>query len=327
MLPDLSSKSKRSLVLRNGVHRTFLACPQQQQPCLSTKLILRCLLLILGLSLLQYYLTSQNSVVIQRHKEGHVWVARQRPPKAAETTDRLTDSFFPQIKADMEQQEAAEKDFAQVFNNENHTITLQDLADLKPSFLHSALPTNNISWTEASVDRQPLLDLLHAAGLSIDLDVLQQLPTWTQVTHLYGKEPVIVGLDDQCAAFRQAIPPDQRFVGVAGQMNTGTNALAKYLQHNIRIAANPVMKGVLWTVPWFKHGWASLQHRYEYRIPQNHSLVMAVVLVKDPYFWMRRYVCVIVDCLRTFACYKTINFDSSQPRCRFFSACANLPIR
>ena len=172
--------------------------------------------------------------------------------------------------------------FRKVFNNENHTITLSDLADLQ---FEDELPEQ--TWEEAAADRGPLLEVLRRAGQNVDVGVLQRLPTWSEVVEMYGEAPVVVG-KERCAAFRESVPAERRHVGVAGQMNTGTNALAKYLSNNIQIAENPSKeRGVLWTVPWYKHGWASLRHRYRYREPEDHDTVLAVVTVREPMFWMQ----------------------------------------
>lgn len=170
--------------------------------------------------------------------------------------------------------------FDQVFNS-NHTLTLDDLEDIATN---KNMP--QVSWEEAAHDRQPILDLLERAGLRVDVHVLQRLPTWSQVTELYGDEPVILGTET-CQPFRDRVPPNKRFVGVAGQMNTGTNALSKYLANNIQIKPNRISRGVLWTVPWYKHAWAALKYRYKYRVPEDHDKVLAAVMVRDPFFWMQ----------------------------------------
>lgn len=200
-------------------------------------------------------------------------------------------SHFPDRAKDAETTKQKNTEMLALFN-ENHTITVADLSDLDPVELPA-----NVTWDEAAADRGPILRILQRAGLRVDVQVLQRLPTWSQVTRLYGAAPVVVvpkgnGEQDSCAAFRARVPVATRFVGVAGQMNTGTNAISKYLAQNIEIAENnaSTSKGILWTVPWYKHGWASLRFRYKYRFPEDHANVLAVVLIRDPYFWMQRYV-------------------------------------
>ena len=40
------------------------------------------------------------------------------------------------------------------------------------------------------------------------------------------------------------------------------------------------------TVPWYKHAWVSLRHKYMYRLPDQHETVMPVIVIRDAYFWM-----------------------------------------
>lgn len=228
----------------------------------------------------------------------------------------VTKAHFPTTKETTDAMNKKSAELGKVFNDENRTITLADLEDLVDiPDLNDTRP--ELSWAEAAVDRGPILDILRRAGLTVDVHVLQRLPTWSQVVRLYGPHPVVLvsggtGLqqprlpqqhprpppklvsstaassEQQCAAFRDRVPAASRFVGVAGQMNTGTNALARYLEQNVQLVDNTVSRGVLWTVPWYKHGWANLRFRYQYRIPDAHASVMAVVLIRDPYFWMQR---------------------------------------
>jgi hypothetical protein len=207
--------------------------------------------------------------------------------KAGDISNRLDEAFFPGVSKDTAEMQQAEKGYKELYGG-NHTITLKDLADL--SFdADEIFDSSDETWDEAAASRKPIMDLLRAAGLQVDLDVLRRLPRWSEVTDLYGSEPVIYGTET-CEPFRNKIPSSERFVGVAGQMNTGTNALGKYLLHNVKIPENEISNGILWTVPWYKHGWASLKQRYDYRPPENHTKVFAVVIIKDPLFWMKRYV-------------------------------------
>jgi hypothetical protein len=140
-------------------------------------------------------------------------------------------------------------------------LTMADMPDLvsaannnDTAFYH---PRNQAlegtSWAEAIQGRRKVMDILTRAGLKIDLGVLQHLPLWSEVSELYGEEPVILGMD-RCEAFRQAHPSEHRFVGVSGQHNSGTNALTRYMQQNLIVPENELYGGVLANVPWHKHG-------------------------------------------------------------------------
>lgn len=165
-------------------------------------------------------------------------------------------------------------------------ITIDDLPDLakvRDVYEHTELAQAS-SWDEAVVGREQVVDVLARAGLSIDLDVLKLLPSWEDVTDLYGSEPVILGLD-RCAAFRAAHAPAQRFTGIVGQHNCGTNAMVRYLKQNVHIRGNP-REGFLPQVPWHKHGWEGLRGLYNFSFPADYTSVLPIVIVRDPYFWM-----------------------------------------
>lgn len=144
------------------------------------------------------------------------------------------------------------------------------------------------SYEEARMARGPIVELLAQTGRTLDLETLQRLPKWSQVTDLYGDEPVVIGMET-CEAFREAIPTERRFVGVAGQMNVGTNALGLYFTHNLQIPSNPHKGGVLTRVPWHKHGWVSMRNSFrdEPNFPTNHTWVLPVIAIREPFYWMQ----------------------------------------
>jgi hypothetical protein len=83
--------------------------------------------------------------------------------------------------------------------------------------------TANLSLEEVKHGREELLAILRDAGVDdIDAESIAKLPTWKQVTALYGDKPVVYGLDT-CQRFRDTIPKDDASIGTAGLFNTGTN--------------------------------------------------------------------------------------------------------
>lgn len=171
---------------------------------------------------------------------------------------------------------------------QQEVITMDDLEDLKNDALVLHRPTSNETWEEAARYRQPILDLLNASRLQVDLDVLRSLPKWIDIQALYGDTPVIIGMDT-CSEFRANVPAHRRFVGVAGTPNSGTTALARNLKRNIRIDENRALtRGVLNNLPWMKHSWVGLRGVNDYSFPREYQHVLPVVIVRDPYFWMRR---------------------------------------
>jgi len=99
--------------------------------------------------------------------------------------------------------------------------------------------------------RQAVLERLARAGLRLDSGVQASLPTKQQISELYGTHPIIYGLE-RCVEFRKAnpIPFNPPFVAIAGQMNSGTNALFRLMRDNLRVRSNENALGILWTVPW-----------------------------------------------------------------------------
>lgn len=147
-------------------------------------------------------------------------------------------------------------------------------------------------------DREPILAILKDAGMEdLDPSEILTLPTWTQVTDLYGAEPVIVGLNDACRAFQAKVPQSSnRFLGVSGMFNSGSTAFGISLQANCRFPhhaqnkSNDVVSdsnGMLNQVPWAKHKMATekYNHTIQPEIPKEH--VLPIVLVRDPYYWMQ----------------------------------------
>lgn len=105
--------------------------------------------------------------------------------------------------------------------------------------------------------KEPILQLLRDAGVTnqLDTDTLAALPTWQQVTDLYGSQPVLHGLDT-CPTFRASSDPAEHLLGVAGTFNTGTNLLAELLIQNCEMPARmakygAVNKGIRWQVRKF----------------------------------------------------------------------------
>lgn len=148
-------------------------------------------------------------------------------------------------------------------------------------------------------ERSRLVQLLRDAQLdleSIPLETLEQLPKWSEVTALYGTEPVILGLQDSCTNFQRLPDPAEHFVSTAGTFNTGTNLMAELLIQNCQMPARmakygPDNHGVRWQVLWGKHtpvfnDTYRLTHRtYEDKDIQARYMFPAV-MVRDPYKWM-----------------------------------------
>ena len=112
-----------------------------------------------------------------------------------------------------------------------------------------------LSSSPSTMGKEPILQLLRDAGVADDLDAetLASLPSWEEVTALYGPAPVLHGLET-CATFRASgRDPGEHLLGVAGTFNTGTNLLAELLIHNCEMPARmakygAINKGIRWQV-------------------------------------------------------------------------------
>jgi len=81
--------------------------------------------------------------------------------------------------------------------------------------------------------KSEVVRLINAAGIPFDpfndeddLDLLVELPYWSNITSMYGPEPTIYGLDEgYCQQFQTQSDPGDHLIGVAGTFNSGTNLL------------------------------------------------------------------------------------------------------
>lgn len=188
--------------------------------------------------------------------------------------------------------------FSEITVHENHFFfqgaAHMDTAGTTP-ILHRRNGTAGLV-EERDDDRQHVRDLLITeAGLNITTEMEQQLPTWTQIRHVVGDAPIVLGLES-CARFRTTAPPLERMVGASGMFNTGTNLLTHLLKQNCEIPerrehAGPHQSkesyGMRWQVPWGKH--TPVKFRNEHSTKQataiNKDYILPVVTIRHPYSW------------------------------------------
>lgn len=148
-------------------------------------------------------------------------------------------------------------------------------------------------------DRAHVIQLLRDAKFDLtklELEKLEQIPKMSQVTAMYGKGPVIAGLDT-CDRFQNLTEPEEHFLAVAGTFNTGTNLLAELLKKNCYMPARvkkygKKSKGVRWQVRWGKH---TPIVNETFRLTNNvfndssmkPELWLPAVMVRDPLKWMQ----------------------------------------
>eukprot|EP00980_Cylindrotheca_fusiformis_P009702 scaffold2143_cov125-Cylindrotheca_fusiformis.AAC.4 len=149
-------------------------------------------------------------------------------------------------------------------------------------------------------DKAPILNLLQEAGVPLDpandQELIDKLPTWSEVTELYGDKPVIYGLDT-CERFRTHSDPADHFVGTAGTFNSGTNLMAELLIANCHMPARmkkygKVNRGVRWQVPWGKHTPpGDEEYRQTHKSQKDKNVdannIMPAVTIRDPLVWLQ----------------------------------------
>ena len=105
---------------------------------------------------------------------------------------------------------------------------------------------------------------------------------------VYGANPApLIAGYGSCAHFRVANANRRVVLGPAGLFNTGTNYLEALLRMNCKNSNGK--PGSIWQVPWGKHN--PVEWRGSHYAPsgkgQNISLVMPVMMIKDPLTWMK----------------------------------------
>jgi hypothetical protein len=166
-------------------------------------------------------------------------------------------------------------------------------------------------------DKKWALEILHSSDGIFQMNgkICQKLPTQSEVSHLYGADPVVYGMET-CEQFRRNVQQVRKeaadseralpTVRVAGLFNTGTNAmavsLARNLQQNYELWNDKVRskfvrkRDQLFNVPWEKH--VPPRFRHENIVSQDRDvdlrLVLPVVMVRDPYWWMQSMVCCLI---------------------------------
>jgi len=172
--------------------------------------------------------------------------------------------------------------------------------------------SNSNSKNQNNSNRSFLTDDIYAAITDNDDD------------NIDNHGPVIVGLET-CEIFRKRVKPVDRFLGIAGNFNSGTTAFATTLQNNCHLPGHNNNKnsfiikekdiknsnGILSQVPWRKHKMADYRDMYIIKSNNgntgnsNHTTtttnsnnnnttgmlkgenVLPIVLIRDPFHWMQ----------------------------------------
>ena len=192
-----------------------------------------------------------------------------------------------------------------------HAMPYQPLpiAPLSPPDKSSSLERFLAQHAHECRDRQHLLRLLHDANITLTSHLCQRLPTWSQVVDLYGPGPVVLGLET-CAAYRDKLrQSNQPFangvggspyyppkVAIAGLWNSGTTALSLSVLLNLqgyKTEADISEPTVLWgkhTPLYLKpvNTWPRTKRKRGIEQVKEH--ILPVVIVRDPFRWMKTMV-------------------------------------
>lgn len=171
---------------------------------------------------------------------------------------------------------------------------------LIPEFSSSFEPA--VIFNPAEKNRSWARQHFREVGIDLANTTVLLLPTDGELRELVGRDPVIVGSGmstslSHCEAFARNVPTKKdRWIGVAGLFNSGTNLLYELLHQNCQMPGARRTKGdeweddedldmVYWQVPWGKHGiWSKgyTAKGYEHVKRQNG---LAIVVTRDPYNW------------------------------------------
>lgn len=188
----------------------------------------------------------------------------------------------------------------------------QHLGDRNSSSLHMLIPSSSQSQQRVNQPQQGgrdainggggnskehVLAVMKEAGITLTPELIQQLPTWKQVTDQHGHKPLILGLES-CSTFRQQVPAVERMLGAAGMFSTGTNLVTVLLKQNCYIPERQTMYGVnatkellgmRWQVPWGKHTPAhyKYQHATTKAAAIDKDAILPVVSIRHPIRWMQ----------------------------------------
>jgi len=182
-------------------------------------------------------------------------------------------------------------------------------ADMLDEDYETDNPQDTVRPVSLKEGQERILEIFRDAGVAIDNATLASLPSWNDIVANVGDAPKIYGLD-RCESFRSSIPAVDRMVGCCGMFNSGTNLVTRLLKENCKIPErvehygwNGTFErwgigpfeahGMRWQVPWGKHTAAKYreQHTTKKAGEISKESTLPVVTIRNPYDWMKRYVC------------------------------------
>lgn len=181
-----------------------------------------------------------------------------------------------------------------------NTASSSDINDIVPPI--EAIGNDSDRTKDPLVGREPIVKIIMDAGISFnridDADLLQELPLWSEITSLYGSEPILHGLSEgNCQRFQEHSDKGEHLIGTAGTFNSGTNLLSELLIDNCMMPERmkkygQKSRGIRWQVPWGKHSPAGdKQYREVHKTRKDKDIdaneIMPMVTIRDPLFWLK----------------------------------------
>lgn len=170
----------------------------------------------------------------------------------------------------------------------NNTRTFIHFYELNLIDLRTSLPqtfnSTNHDWVWAE---QHFKD----ANISISSVDIRNLPSTQELLALLGDSPLFLAGEEngQCSRFQGLVSEENRWIGVSGLFNSGTNLLSALLTANCEMPGKEKHDRVLWQVPWGKHEFANTSRNRTApgytSIDKNKGLT--VVVTKNPYEWTK----------------------------------------
>lgn len=161
---------------------------------------------------------------------------------------------------------------------------------------------NTVDRNNPLAGREKIIKIITDAGISFDpvedADLINELPLWSEVTGMYGENPILHGLNEgNCKRFQAHSEQGEHLLGTAGAFNSGTNLLSELLIANCIMPERmkkygQKSRGIRWQVPWGKHSPAGdRQYREQHKTAKDKDIdaneIMPMVTIRDPLFWLK----------------------------------------
>ena len=153
-------------------------------------------------------------LILERIEENHHRVrVNKNPEKGVEQKPHSV----PQLPS-------AKKEQAQIESYAYHASATIEKKQQTVAAKHTSTTTTTSSSSTNDNDNNkinstdPSILKLQQLGMSLDEDEQDEIPPWSQITSIYGEEPVILGMET-CEEYRNKVPrPQDRLVAPAGNL-------------------------------------------------------------------------------------------------------------